>query len=57
MLCLVTYSMDGNPPDSSVPGDSPGKNTSVGCHALFKGFSQPRDGIQVSQTAGGFFTV
>ena len=37
VLCLVTYSMDGNPPDSSVPGDSPGKNTSVCCHALFQG--------------------
>ena len=22
------------PPDSSVRGDSPGKNTGVGCHAL-----------------------
>ena len=25
--------MDCNPPGSSVPGDSPGKNTGVGCHA------------------------
>ena len=24
-------------PDSSVHGDSPGKNTEVGCHALLQG--------------------
>ena len=29
--------MDGSPPGSSVLGDSPGKNTGVGCHALLKG--------------------
>ena len=41
MLCLVTQSyptlcdpMDCSPPGSSVHGDSPGKNTEVGCHAL-----------------------
>ena len=28
--------MDWSPPDSSVHGDSPGKNTGVGCHALFQ---------------------
>ena len=27
--------MDCSPPDSSVHGASPGKNTGVGCHALF----------------------
>ena len=27
-----------NPPGSSVHGDSPGKNTGVGCHALLQGF-------------------
>ena len=26
--------MDYSPPDSSVHGDSPGKNTGVGCHDL-----------------------
>ena len=26
-----------NPPGSSVPGDSPGKNAGVGCHALLQG--------------------
>ena len=43
-LCLVTQScltlcdpMDCSPPDSSVHGDSPGKNTGVNCHALLQG--------------------
>ena len=42
MLCLVAQScltlcdpMDGSSPDFSVHGDSPVKNTGVGCHALF----------------------
>ena len=30
-------SMDCSPPDSSVHGDSPGKNAGVGCHALLQG--------------------
>ena len=29
--------MDCNWPGSSVHGDSPGKNTEVGCHALLQG--------------------
>ena len=29
--------MDDRPPGSSVHGDSPGKNTGVGCHALLQG--------------------
>ena len=33
-LCDPRYS---HPPGSSVHGDSPGKNTGVGCHALFQG--------------------
>ena len=33
MLCNP---MDYNPPGSSVHGDSPGKNTGVGCHALLQ---------------------
>ena len=42
--CLVTqscptlcYPNDCSPPGSSVHGDSPGKNTGVGCHALIQG--------------------
>ena len=43
MLCLVSQScltlcdpMDCSPPDSSVHGDSPGKTTGMGCHALLQ---------------------
>ena len=43
-VCLVTQScpafcdpVDCSPPGSSVHGDSPGKNTGVGCHALLQG--------------------
>ena len=43
VLCLVALScptlcdpMDCSPPDSSVHGDSPGKNNGVGYHALFQ---------------------
>ena len=43
-------------PGSSVHGDSPGKNTGVGCMSSFRGSSQPRDGTQVSLITGGFFT-
>ena len=40
--------MDCSPPGSSVHGDSPGKNTGVGCHALLQGSSQSRDRIHIS---------
>ena len=43
-VCLVTQlcltlcnSMDCSPPGSSVHGDSPDKNTGVGCHILLQG--------------------
>ena len=43
-MCLVTQSCptlcdstDCRPPGSSVQGDSPGKNTGVGCHACLQG--------------------
>ena len=43
-VCLVAEScptlcdsMDCSLPGSSVPGDSPGNNTGVGCHALLQG--------------------
>ena len=49
--------MDFSPPGSSVHGDSPGKNTGEGCHALFQGSSWPRDLTQVSCIAGRFFTT
>ena len=44
-------------PGSSVHGDSPGKNTGVGCHALLQGIF-PTQGLNaVSCMAGRFFTV
>ena len=43
LLCLAAQScptlydtMDCSPPGSSVHGDSPGKNTRVGCHSLLQ---------------------
>ena len=37
--------MEGSPPGSSVHGDSPGKSTRVGCHALLQG-NLPNPGIK-----------
>ena len=38
VCCVVLCDpMDCRPPGSSVHGDSPGKNTEVGCHALLQG--------------------
>ena len=52
MLCLVAWScptlcdpMDRSPSGSSVHGDSPGKNTGVGCHALLRGIF-PNQGLK-----------
>ena len=52
--CLVTQSplilcdpMDCSLPGSSVHGDSPGKNTGVGCHALLQGI-YPTQGSNTS---------
>ena len=40
-LCLTLCNlMDYSPPGSTVHGDSPGKNTGVGCHALLQGIFQ-----------------
>ena len=53
--CLVAQSwptlcdpMDCSPQGSSVHGDSPGKNTGVGCHALLQGSVQPRARTHIS---------
>ena len=53
--------MDCSPPDSSVHGGSPGKNTGVGCHALLQG-NLPHPGIKSGSPAspalaGRFFTT
>ena len=52
VLCLVIQScptlcdlMDSSPPDSSVHGDSLGKNTGVAYHALLQGIS-PTQGLK-----------
>ena len=48
------------PTGSSVRGDSPAKNTGVGCHASSRGSSRCRDQTHVSYVsciAGRFFTV
>ena len=54
VLFLVTQScltlcipMHYRPPGSSVHGDSPGKNTGVGCHALLQGIF-PTQGLNLS---------
>ena len=47
--------------DCSLPWDSPGKNTGVGCHSLFQG-DLPDPGIELTSLmspalAGRFFTT
>ena len=45
--CLTNCdSMDRSPPGSSVHGDSPGKNTGVGCHDLLQGIF-PTQGLNL----------
>ena len=46
--------------DSSVHGDSPGKNTGVGCHALLQGiFLTEESNLRLMSPAltGRFFTI
>ena len=58
VLCLVTQScltlcfpMDCSLPGSSVHGDSPGKNTGVGCHVLLQGFFPTHPGVELESPA------
>ena len=59
LLCSVAQScpilcnpMDCSPPGSSVHGDSPGKNTGVGCHALLPTQEDlPNPGIKLGFSA------
>ena len=63
MLCLVNQlcptlcnPMNCSPPGSSVHGDSPGKNTEVGCHAFLQGIF-PTQGLNSGLLhCGRFFT-
>ena len=49
---------DCSPSGSSVLGDSPGKDTGAGCHALpSRGSSRPRDRTSVSCIAGRFLPL
>ena len=49
--------MDCNLPGPFVHGDSPGKNTAVGCHALLQGIF-PTQGLNPSlPLAGGFLAI
>ena len=54
-LCdLMNYS----PPGFSVLGNSPGKNTGVGCHALLQGiFPTQGSNPGLSRIASEFFTI
>ena len=49
--------MDCSPPGASVHGDSPGKNTGVGCHALLQGIFLTRGLNPGLRITDGFFTV
>ena len=49
--------MDYSQTGSSVHGDSRGKNTGVGCHALLQEIFPTRDWTQVTHIVGRFFTV
>ena len=58
----VCHPMDCSPPGSSVHGDSPGKNTGVGCHFLFQGVfltqrSKDPASLMSSELASGFFAT
>ena len=47
--CLTPYDpMDCSPSDSSVHGDSPGKNTGVGCQACLRRGIFPTQGSNLS---------
>ena len=59
-LCLTLWTVidpiNCRPPGSSVLGDSPHKNTGVGCHAFLQGIFPTQGSNQVSHIARGFFT-
>ena len=59
-LCLTLCNlMDCGPPGCSAHGDSRGKNTGVGCHALFQGIflTQGLNPHLSPALAGEFFTT
>ena len=57
-LCLILWDpLDCSPPGSSVHGDSPGKNTGLGCHALLQGIFPTQGSNPGLPHWGRFFTV
>ena len=59
-VCLVAQSclfVDCSLPGSPVHGESPGKNTGVGCHALLQGIFPTQGSNPGLHIAGGFFTI
>ena len=57
MMCLTPCEpLDCNLPGSFVHGIFQAKNTAVGCHFLFRGFSWPRDRTCISWIASSVFT-
>ena len=50
------WPMDCRPPGFFVHGESPAKNTGVGCHALLQGIFPIQDGTHVSPSACEFFS-
>ena len=57
-LCLTLCNpIDCSPPDSTVHGIFPGKNTGVSCHFLLHGSSWPKDRPRSLALAGRFFTT
>ena len=63
-VCLVTLScptlcdlMDCSPPGYSLHGDSPDKNTAVGCHALLQGIFPTQGSNPGLHIAGRLFTI
>ena len=64
VLCRVAQScptlydpMDCSPPGSSLHGDSPDKNTGMGCHALLHGIFPTQGSNSGLHITGWFFTI
>ena len=54
---LQPHELNCSLPGSSVHGESPSKNTGVGCYALLQGIFPTQGLNQISHIAGRFFTI
>ena len=54
---MLSHPVDCSLPGSSVPWDSPGKNTGMGCHFFLQRLFLTQDRTRVSCIAGRFFNV